>query len=262
MRHPLRWLIGVLLSTSAGAQAQQAGVQAHVRGRVSDAQSSTPIASAELLLLRTGDTLAHGRTDSLGRFTASGTVGATFTLEVRRLGYQPATVQWTARADTVLEIGLTRAAPTLSTVEVVEREALSTRLAGFEERARIKAGGTYITREQIDAWHPERTSDLMRRVLGVKLIDSAGVVLASSARGQKVDLKTVNTARSWTPCVMRVGVDGQVKEWGFPMDTIDPNHIHGIEVYNGPASIPSEYSGMRTDAYCGLVMIWTRMGER
>ena len=60
----------------------------------------------------------------------------------------------------------------------------------------------------------------------------------------------------------RVGVDGQIKEWGFPMDTIDPNHIHGIEVYNGPATIPSEYSGMRTDAYCGLVMIWTRMGEQ
>ena len=260
MRHPwLQWLVGVLLSSAAGAQ--PASVQARVRGRVIDVQSSTLIASAELLLLRAGDTLAHGRTDSLGRFTAAGTVGATFTLEVRRLGYQPAAVQWTARADTTLVIGLTRAAPTLSTVEVVEHEALSTRLAGFEERARVKAGGTYIKREQIDTWHPERTSDLMRRVLGVKLIDSAGVMLASSARGQKVDLKTANTAGSWAPCVMRVGVDGHIKEWGFPMDAIDPNGIHGIEVYNGPASIPSEYSGMRTDSYCGLVMIWTRMGE-
>ena len=254
---------GALLLLAVNAQSQTAPPsQAHVRGRVVDAESLAPIASAELVLLRATDTLARGRTDSLGRFTAAGTVGATFTLEVRRLGYLPAAIPWTARVDTSLVVALARTARTLSTVEVVEPEPFSTRLAGFEERARVKAGGTFIKREQIDAWHPHHTSDLMRRVLGVKLIDSAGVVLASSDRGMKVDLKNVNTARSWAPCVMRVGVDGQMKEWGFPMDAIDPNYIHGIEVYNGPASIPSEYSGLRTDAYCGLVMIWTRMGER
>jgi hypothetical protein len=263
MQQPwLRCWLGVLLSTTAGAQVPTVpAAQAHVRGRVVDAASRVPVGSAELLLMRATDTLARGRTDSLGRFTAAGTVGATFTLEIRRLGYEPAALQWTARADTLLIVGLTRAAATLSTVEVVEREPLSTRLAGFEERVRVKGGGTYIMRDQIEAWHPIHTSDLMRRVLGVKLIDSAGIMLASSDRGQKVDLKSARTAGSWAPCVMRVGVDGQIKEWGFPMDAIDPTHIHGIEVYNGPATIPSEYSGMRTDAYCGLVMIWTRMGE-
>ncbi len=255
--------VGVLLLRAAAAQAQSnPSAQAHVRGRVVDAATRAPVGGADLLLLRATDTLARGRTDRLGRFTAAGTVGAVFTLEIRRLGYDRAAVQWTANADTVLVIGLTRSAPTLSTVQVVEHESFSTRLTGFEERARVKAGGTYIKRDQIEAWHPNRTSDLLRRVLGVKLIDSAGIVLASSDRGEKVDLKSANTARSWAPCVMRVGVDGQVKEWGFPMDAIDPNHIHGIEVYNGPASMPSEYSGLRTDAYCGLVMIWTRMGER
>jgi hypothetical protein len=255
--------ICALLLTAVHAQAQSSATsQAHVRGRVVDADSRASIGSAELLLLRSTDTLARGRTDSVGRFTASGTPGATFTLEIRRIGYDPAVVTWRASADTVFVVGLTRSAHTLSAVEVLEREPVSSRFTGFEERARVKAGGTYIVRDQIDAWHPNRTSDLMRRVLGVRLIDSAGIMLASSDRGQKVDLKTVNTAHSWTPCVMRVGVDGQMKEWGFPMDAIDPNHIHGVEVYNGPASIPSEYSGMRTDAYCGLVMIWTKIGER
>jgi hypothetical protein len=262
-RRRLSVTIAALLVMAFPARSQPIpAAQVHVHGRVIDAGSRAPIGSVELLLLRASDTLARGRTDSLGRFTAGGTVGATFRLEFRRLGYEPAAIQWEARADTVLVIGLTSSARSLSAVEVVEREPVSTRLAGFEERARVKAGGTYIVRDQIDAWHPNRTSDLMRRVLGVKLLDSAGIMLASSDRGQKVDLKTANTARSWAPCVMRVGVDGQMKEWGFPMDAIDPNHIHGIEVYNGPASIPSEYSGMRTDAYCGLVMIWTRMGER
>ena len=99
----------------------------------------------------------------------------------------------------------------------------------------------------------------MRRFLGVKLYDSAGVILAVSSRGPKVDLKTVNFRTP--PCVMRIGLDGLIKEWGFEMDAIDPNVIHGIEIYNGPATMPTEFNGLRTDSYCGLVMIWTRSGR-
>lgn len=51
-----------------------------------------PVGSAELLLLRATDTLARGRTDSLGRFTAAGRVGAAFTLEILRLGYEPTVI--------------------------------------------------------------------------------------------------------------------------------------------------------------------------
>jgi len=251
----------VAFSQIAGAQAGSRA-QGHVSGRIVDAQSSAPVARAELLLLRGADTLARGQSDSLGRFTAAGTVGEQFTLELRRLGYQPAAIRWTANAaDTTFVIGMIPVAQTLTTVAVLERDPVPSRLSGFEARAAARAGGTYILREQIDAWHPRQTSDLMRRVLGVKLVDSSGILLAASARGQKVDLKSANTTRSWAPCIMRVGVDGQIKEWGFSMDAVDPNHIHGIEVYNGPASTPSEFSGMRTDSYCGLVMIWTRSGR-
>ena len=34
--------------------------------------------------------------------------------------------------------------------------------------------------------------------------------------------------------------------------------IHGIEVFAGPASIPSEYAGDQRDMVCGLIVVWTR----
>jgi hypothetical protein len=59
-------------------------------------------------------------------------------------------------------------------------------------------------------------------------------------------------------CPLQVAVDGQLKEWGYAVNAIPPEEIHGIEIYPGPASIPAEYASMRRDANCGLIMIWTR----
>jgi hypothetical protein len=248
-----------LLGGRAVAQQTTERATARLRGQVVDAGSRIPLSGAELVLRRDTDTLAHGRADSLGRFNASGTVGERFTIEVRRLGYEPAALEWVAGADTIFLIEMNALPRALAGVNIVDRATTSPRLSGFEARARMRDGGTYLRRETIDAWHPIRTSDLMRRVMGVKLIDSSGVILAASTRGVKVNLKSAVMRDA--PCVMRVGVDGQIKEWGFAMDAIDPNTIHGIEVYSGPATLPSEFSGMRTDSFCGLVMIWTRAGQ-
>ena len=59
-------------------------------------------------------------------------------------------------------------------------------------------------------------------------------------------------------CVVRVGVDGMLKEPYFPINSIPPHDIYGVEVYAGAASLPTEFSGARKDASCGLIMIWTR----
>jgi hypothetical protein len=251
-------------ATAADAQDAQAAThvrQTTVHGRVVDAATLRPLPAASLLLLSGTDTVATGRSDDAGAFRASGARGAVFTLEVRRLGYAPGTVSWRApEADTTIVIELRAVPQALGEVEVRERAPGSSRLQGFENRARLKAGGSFVLRENIVAWHPRRTTDVMRRVFGVRLVDSSGTLLAASTRGDKVDLKNASTLRSWSPCFMRVGVDGQVKEWGFDMDSIEPEHIHGIEVYSGPATIPSEYNSARKDGYCGLVMIWTRAG--
>jgi hypothetical protein len=59
-------------------------------------------------------------------------------------------------------------------------------------------------------------------------------------------------------CPLQVALDGQLKEWGFAVNSIPPKEVHGIEIYPGAATIPAEYASMRRDASCGLIMIWTR----
>jgi hypothetical protein len=53
-------------------------------------------------------------------------------------------------------------------------------------------------------------------------------------------------------------IDGHLREWGFAVNSIAPEEIHGIEVYPGPGTIPAEYASMSRDSSCGLIAIWTR----
>ncbi|PYP61860.1 MAG: hypothetical protein DMD26_16715, partial [Gemmatimonadetes bacterium] len=131
----------------------------------------------------------------------------------------------------------------------------SPRLAGFERRRQQHIGGAFITRAEIERRNAIATSQLLLNMIGVRVIDSAGVKLLASARGYRV---VFGRTPEIAPCIMAVGVDGQIKEWGFPVDDITPNDIYGVEVYSGPATMPREFATLRPDGYCGLVMIWTR----
>lgn len=119
---------------------------------------------------------------------------------------------------------------------------------------------SYITRANIEKWRSARTSDVLRRASSVTIIDSAGVPLPASRRGTKVTVG--GGGIDVVPCVLQTVVDGTPKEWGFAVNNIPPETIHGIEVYPGPATIPAEYAGLKRDGYCGLIMIWTRRDKR
>ena len=54
------------------------------------------------------------------------------------------------------------------------------------------------------------------------------------------------------------GAHGVERQWGFSVDDISPNDIYGIELYDGPATVPRELLSLGASASCGLVMIWTR----
>jgi hypothetical protein len=154
-------------------------------------------------------------------------------------------------------IALHRAVQTLDTVAVATRAtSWSAKLEGFEHRLARQNGGTFYTRQDIEQRRPLVVSDLVRRAPGVRVVDSMGVRLFASARGNKI--VDGPRGRRSVPCIMRVGVDGRVMEWGFAADQVAPDEIYGVEVYSGPATIPREYASQIVDSYCGLVMIWTR----
>ena len=253
-------LVALLLhSPSVGAQANSQSDPGTLQGRIIDERSRGGVDRAFIVLLRGADTAGVAYTDSVGAFRFSVAGSGSFSLLVRRLGYSPQrfAVEWTHSA-IPLDLALVPIPRTIGEVAVTAPAATSARVAGFEERMSRHGGGTFINRQKLDAWHSMRMSDVMRRVSGVKLIDSSGVLLVASTRGYKVNLMKSDFM---APCILRVGIDGQVKEWGFPVNSIDPDQIHGVEVYNGPATIPPEFNALRTDAQCGLVMIWTRAGS-
>lgn len=169
----------------------------------------------------------------------------------------------------------------LGEVTVTERaDVISTRLAGFERRRLLKPGSvTFFTGEEISKRGAIRLSDALRRAHGVVIIDDAnGDKLVASSRTQlpsgggflvrgtgKRAPGSGSPNGGWpsstaglAPCVMPVAVDGQLKEKSFSVDEISVTDVHGIEVYPGSGSLPSEFGSMKQDGWCGLVMIWTR----
>ncbi|MHB1311415.1 MAG: carboxypeptidase-like regulatory domain-containing protein [Gemmatimonadaceae bacterium] len=234
--------------------------------RVTDDGTQAPLPGARVTVAGMAD--RDWTTDAEGSVLLAVPRGARALLQVRRIGYAPATVPSPAGSDSAgVTVALRRAVQALDTSKVLA-ENRSEFLAGFESRrARGNGAATFITREQIEQRMSIRTIDIVRRAVGTRVIDSAGVLLVASSRGSKPVFGALGSGKASTkggddlaPCVMRIAVDGSMREWGFSLDEIEPKEIHGIEVYPGPATIPVQFGGLRKDAACGLVMIWTRRG--
>jgi len=263
---PARLVAILLLSCAAAAPAQPAQPSYRlVSVRVTDAGTQAPLPGVRVTVDGVVD--RSWTTDDQGSVLLAVARGARAVLQVRRIGYAPVTVPSPAGADSSgVAVALSRAVQSLDTSKVlgVNRSEF---LEGFESRrARGNGAATFITREEIEKRMSIRTIDLVRRAAGTRVIDSAGVLLVASSRGSKPVFgalgsgKASSKADDLAPCVMRVAVDGNMMEWGYSLDNIDPKEIHGIEVYPGPATVPVQFGGLRKDAACGLVMIWTHRG--
>jgi CarboxypepD_reg-like domain len=249
--------LGASLTATGRLAAQQSRDSASfvIRGSIRDATTREPVAGVSVSTAE-GVTAS---TDARGEFALERRTAGRVTLRLRRLGYDSLSVEITAPSsgDMRYAFELHRAVQTLDTVAIATRAtSWSPKLAGFEQRLARHNGGTFYTQAEIDQRRPVVLSDLVRRSQGVRVVDSMGVRLFASSRGNKIS--DGPRGRKSVPCVMRVGVDGQVMEWGFAADQVSPSDVFGIEVYSGPATIPREYASQVSDGYCGLVMIWTR----
>jgi hypothetical protein len=203
----------------------------------------------------------EGVTDARGRFLYPVPRPSKVVFVLRRLGYNPGTLSVDVAADTErVTFAMTAAPHTLTTVAVEDTlNSASPFLSGFDRRLANHAGAaSYITRNEIEKRKPSLTTDLLRRISSLTIVDSSGTLMAVSRRIQKPVILKGSVVQSLANCPMQVAVDGQSREWGFAVNSIAPEEIHGIEVYPGPATIPAEFASMRRDAHCGLIMIWTR----
>jgi hypothetical protein len=224
-----------------------------VDGVVTDS-SLIPLTGVAVSVLQAGVAVQTGAS---GRFRITRLPAGRHILVVRRLGFEALSAAVDLTENDTLRLAFTMypVAVALDTTRVVATGVLD-RLAGFDERRKREVGGKYITRQDIERQAPVVTTDLLRRVLGISVVDSMHVPVVISSRGFKIS----NMKGGLVPvqCILPVGVNGFLTDSHFAINSIPPADIFGIEIYDGPASVPPLLNGGGADRYCGLVMIWTR----
>ena len=273
MPRPLRHLISSLLPALAlllaaatsplAAQwvnpTRQGGAPAAPRatgvidGAVTDS-ALVPIAFAEVSILRTDIRL---QTNSLGRFRFVDVPAGQYLLIVRRIGMRPVSsiIQVGVRDTLRLSFTMEKAVQTLDQVTVVE-ERRSLRMVEFEER-RKQGWGTFITQEQIERRNLPVAADYLRLIPSISLAptpNASGIpdlVAISKREGGSI------YGDGAAACAMQIVVDNVPMPPRFPLELLPtPREIAGIEVYDGPATVPAQFNGL--DRRCGMVLVWTR----
>jgi hypothetical protein len=188
------------------------------------------------------------RTDDQGRFALAKLPAGRTEVSVRRLSYQPRLIHLmvTDGSDSVVVTMVAHAA-VLSTIDVSASQ--KRRREGIEEfhRRRIRGTGVYITRDEILARGSMQTSDVLRNQPGIRFVRTRGV--------QGVRFTSSSIARR--ECMPMIWLDGQ-KAPGFEVDDVPASDIEGIELYNGPATTPMQFSQGSGYSTCGTIVIWSR----
>lgn len=252
--HALQRAVSLLLSLIALAPMSVAQGQQTRLTRIID-ERDRPVVSAQVDVEIDGQKYSQ-RTDTAGvaAFPVNGRDLRAY-LSVRAVGYAPwsGTVTWRDDAGPVV-VRILSAAQSLSEVTVRDRSPAVIRLNAVDQRIAHGTPNAAVTRAAIDKRNPVALSQMLRGIAGLRLADSLGATVAISTRGAKMErLRPVD-------CVMRISIDGVVLSASMDINQVPPVDVHAIEVYFGPARIPPEFGGMRADAWCGLIAIWTRSG--
>lgn len=239
-------IIGAGLMIAAAGRTPAAGQV--MTGHLIDDATEEPVATASIALLGEDSvTLDAATTDSAGAFTVSAEERGEFRLLAHRIGY-PETISAPLRlgeGDTLqVEFRISAAAVLLDPVVVqARRRPPPPDIVAFYDRAERSISGTFITRQEIEAAHAMRASDLLRTIPGVQLGPLRYGASTVTIRG----------------CIPLFIVDGVIARYERSIDNlVSPLDLEGLEVYRSPADVPVQYGGLRHD--CGAVMIWTRRG--
>ena len=188
------------------------------------------------------------RSDDLGQYRIS-LAHLPATLSVRRLGFTSSSFPAGAAqpgtpivADHVL-----RSLPNVLAPVVVrsDRVKYTGRLAGYYERLARRAGGAFLSREQIDQENARSLSQLLTHVPGINAVRMRG-----GGGGVRFRSRT---------CWPLVWLDGMPMGAGeVDLDAFPPQTLHGIEIYLGSTTAPLRYTAPRNMSSCGTILLWSR----
>jgi len=227
------------------ALAQQAGPapgdSSAILGRLAAHATHEAIPSAQVTL--DGTALA-ATTDSSGRFSFTNLAAGTFLIEVRAVGYAPASWRVSLKPHQVIthEFELELLPYELPEVVVKGRQPLSARRFADFERRRHAGIGAFLTQEQIERASPTSLVDVLVTVRGVHQVCLTNDCVAKMVR-------------SPPGCYPQYFIDGEESTAYFARHT-PPGDVKGVEIYRGSSETPGEFQG--TNSGCGVIAIWTK----
>lgn len=184
-----------------------------------------------------------------GRIQARTIPAGQRTLTIGRPGYtsERLGVEFTAGAHVNLVVELVREPVRMEQISVTSQPR-NARLAanGFYQRQR-QGGGGHMTGEEIAALGLSTMTDVFRQMRGLVVVPHGGgsTYTLRSSRGS-------SSLRS--RCIPPIYLNsGLVAQGG--LDFVSPEHVAGVEVYPGPATVPPLYN--TTGSECGVVLVWT-----
>ncbi len=205
---------------------------------VYDLETGEPLADVQIILL--GTELAW-RTSNSGLALLRNLPAGQHILRVRRLGYQPHSefVTLSPRDTVPLTLVLKPLPLLLPEVMVNAREErYERRLSGFLSRRRSSSASfsSFFTEEDLRKWGAVRWSDALARTGGVQG-DVRGNIRIRGCRRFSVYLDGVMLSDN-------------------DLEAIPLVEVAAVEVYRGPAQIPTQFNVTGRD--CGAVIVWTK----
>lgn len=232
---------------SAGASAARSG-RGVIDGVVTDTNLA-PLANATVQVLGSEVSVTTGAN---GRFRITGLPEGDHLVAARRVGYAQFVSLLTVAAHDTLRpsFSLERFAE-LGPV-VVKAKPVAVRLAEFEARKSL-GFGHFLDQAQIDSLRKSFAADLLRTL-------TQAIQVRSNARGGQFAV-SLRGGRLGGTCIYEVFLDGLHQPTPFDLDDLPrPVDIAGIEVYQGPATVPQQYWVGYGNEMCGVILIWTRIG--
>jgi hypothetical protein len=238
-------LIAVLALASTSIQAQQRTL----RGIVTDS-AGYPLPNVEVRIMELGRV---ARSDPQGRFAVDRITARIVDVTLRRLGYQLKMVRISmidGEGDS-LRVIMTAEPLRLNTVEIEAQEDSHPFFSEYEKR-RQRGIGTFITQKDIEKLNTSYPSDAFRRLPGMRFVSGpsgTGVRFMSS-------VGMGGSVRTGGNCQPLIWIDGQSVP-NMEIDEIRAQDIHGIEIYRGVSTTPSQFVKGGT-GQCGTIVIWTK----
>lgn len=244
--------LGLLVLTAAAPLAARKATSAQKTGRVegvvTDRSNGVPVLGADVTLSLSADSapMARAETDSTGAFALDPVPPGSYTLVIRRMGYQELayTFDLVEGSDFDVSAALVPQALSLDPIVVAVDRKISPEMRTFEAR-QATGIGTFITREEIERRRPTRTTDIFRTVplVRVRPNNATGLSMLTMRNG----------------CQPQMVIDGLPVASGYvsPDLTFRPDDIEAIEVYSA-ATTPPEYPYTG----CGTIVVWTRQPKR